>query len=67
MQNNVFDHHDGVIDDQAYGCRQAAERHQVERLPHDLQGDECDRDGHGNHQARDERGSPVAQKHDQND
>ena len=53
MQDDVFHHDDGVIDHQSHGCGQAAQRHQVEGLPHHLQGDECDHDGHRNHQAGD--------------
>ena len=37
MQHDVFDHHDGVVDHQADGGRQSAERHQVEALADDLQ------------------------------
>ena len=32
MQHDVFDHHDGVVDDQADGRGQTAQRHQVEAL-----------------------------------
>ena len=67
MQDNIFHDHNGIVDDQSHGCGQAAQRHQVESLPHHLERDERDHDGHGNHQAGDQRRSPVAQKYDQND
>jgi len=40
----------------------AAERHQVESLVHHFERDEGDRDGRRNHQARDQRRAPIAQK-----
>ena len=38
MDDDVFDYNDGVVDDQADGGSQAAQGHQVERLPDDPEG-----------------------------
>ena len=67
VHHDVFHHHDGVVDHQAHGGGQAAQRHQVEALVHDAQHDEGDGDGGGDHQARDQRRAPIAQEqhHDQ--
>src|SRR5882757_1912321 len=67
MENNVFHDDDGVVDDQADSSGQPAERHQVEGLAHQLQGDERDHDSDGDDQARHERCSPVAQEYDEDD
>ena len=52
MEHDIFDHHDGIVDDQPYRGGETAERHEIERLPHKLERDERDHDGHGNYQAR---------------
>ena len=62
MQRDVFHHHDGVVDHQTDRGRQSAERHQVEALVEQLERDERDEYGRGNHQHGDDRGAPVAQK-----
>src|ERR1700722_11740270 len=67
MQHDVLHHHDRVINHQSNGRSKSAKRHQVEGLSHHFKSDECDHDGDGYHQARDERRAPVAQEHDQND
>ena len=63
MRDDIFHHHDGVIDDQPDGRSETTERHQVEALAQNAQGNERDGDGHRNHQARNQRGAPVAQEH----
>src|SRR6202035_1721488 len=39
----------------------------IEALPHQLEGNKGDRNGDRDYQSRDYRGSPVAQKNNQND
>src|SRR5262249_25969712 len=58
---------DRVIDYQANRGGEAAKSHQVEALPSDLQNDEGDKQSDRNHQASDKRGTPVAEKQNQND
>ncbi len=62
VQGDVFDHHDGIIDDQAHGRRESAERHQVEAFVQQLQSDERYQHRSRNHQRRHQRGSPVAKE-----
>ena len=42
MQGNIFDDHDGIVDDQSHGRRQAAQGHQVEALVEELERDKRD-------------------------
>ena len=62
VHHDVLDDDDGVVDHQADGGGQAAERHQVEALAQHAQRDEGDRDRGRNHQPGDERRAPVAQE-----
>ena len=51
MQYDIFHDDDGVIDDQAYGGRQAAQRHQIKALTQPAQSDERNGNCRGDHQA----------------
>ena len=55
MHDDVLHHHDGVVDDQADGRSQPAQRHQVEALADDPEEQDRHRDRHRDHQARDQR------------
>src|SRR5216683_2422379 len=65
MPGDVFDYHHRVIDDQADGNRQAAQRHQVECFTAPAQEEEGDGQGDGDGQSRDEGGPPAAQESQQ--
>ena len=67
MQHDVLDDDDGIVDHQAYRGGQSAQRHQVEALAQQLEDDESDQHGDGNHQAGDDRGAPVAQEQHHDD
>src|ERR1019366_5195765 len=67
MQDDVLDHHDGIVDDQAHGGSEATEGHQVEALAEKFQGNESDGNRDRNYQTRDNRSAPVAQEDDEND
>src|ERR1035438_47624 len=32
MEHDIFDDHDGVVDDESHGCSESAKRHEVEAL-----------------------------------
>ncbi len=66
MQDDVLDDDDGVVDDEADGGGETAERHEIEALaeqPHEEHGD---RDRDRNDEARDDRRTPVAQEEEEN-
>ena len=65
MDDDVFHHHDGVVDHQSNRRRQAAQGHQVEGLPDDPEKEDRHRDGYRNHEACDQRAGPVAQEEEQ--
>jgi hypothetical protein len=67
VQHDVLHHHDGVVDHQADGGGQAAQRHQVEALADQPQHQHGDRNGDRNDQAGNQRGGPVAQEEKEND
>ena len=67
VEDDVLDHHNGVVDRQADSCGQAAQCHQVEALADQPQHQHCNRDGDRNDQAGNQRGGPVAQKKKEND
>ena len=62
VHDDVLNHDDGIVDDQADSGRQATQGHQVETLAQQPQPDKSDRDGSGNDQPGDQRRAPVAQK-----
>ena len=62
VEDDVFNRNNRVIDDQAHCCGQTAERHQVECLPHDLQGDK-----HRQHRDRNERAATREVPHPEED
>ena len=67
VQDDVLDDHDGVVDHQAAGGRETAERHHVEALPQQLHGDKGDEERDRNDHAGHQRGAPVAQEHPDDD
>ena len=67
MHHNVFNHHDGVVDHQADGRGQSAQRHQVEALANDPESKNGDGDGDRDDEAGDQRASPVAQEEEEDD
>ena len=67
MEDDVFDDHDGVVDDETDGGCETTEGHQVEALAGDIEEDEGDQYGDGYDEAGDERGTPVAQEDDDDD
>ena len=67
MQHDVFDHHNGIVDDQPNRCRQSAKRHQVECLPHQLQNNKRHQYGDRDNQSCNQRSSPVAEEKHQDD
>ncbi len=62
MEHDVFDDDDGVVDDEADGCGEAAEGHQVEAGAEGVEEEEGDRDGDRDDQPRDDGRAPVAQE-----
>ena len=65
--HDVFDHHDGVVDDQPDRRRHPAERHDVEAHVHDVE-QEHGRGERGRHrQCGDQRDLPVAQENEEDD
>ena len=67
MQNDVLDHDNSVVNYQAHGGSQPAQRHQIEALANDLQNNECEQDSDGNHHPSNDRSSPIVQEDHQND
>ena len=67
MEDDVFHHHDGIVDHQSDRGGEATKRHQVETFAQHLQSDKGDEHSDGNDQAGDHRGAPIAQKNNQND
>ncbi len=62
VPEDVFDHDDGVINDDAHGERERHEADHVQREirdPHDAEGGD---DGRGNRQRGDERGAAIAEE-----
>src|SRR5437773_7792383 len=57
-----FHHHNRVINDQADGRGNAAQRHQVEIHAAEFHHQNRQQDGDGNHHRGDQRGSPTAQE-----
>ena len=67
VHDNVFDHHDGVVDDEADGGGEAAQRHEVESFSDEPEGQHRDGDGDGNDEAGNQGGGPVAQEEKKDD
>src|SRR6516164_4054257 len=66
VQHDVFENNDGVVDDKAYGGGEAAEGHQVETLPCQLENNQREQQCDGNDQGSDERRTPVPQEKHEN-
>ena len=62
IDHDVFNDHDGVVDDEPDSCGEAAESHQIEALPDDPQKENGDGYGDGYDESGDERGAPIAQE-----
>ena len=67
MQDDILEHNDGVINDQADSGGQPAEGHEIERLAGKPEDDESDEQCRGNHQACNKRGAPVTQEENEDD
>src|SRR5579871_549663 len=67
MQNDVFNHDDSVVNDHANRGGESPEGHEIEALVKHFEGDKGDGDGHRNHQTRDDRCPPIAQKNYEDD
>ena len=67
MEHNIFQDHDGIVDHQTHRGSKAAQGHKVKALAGDLQHDESDQQGRGNHQAGHERSAPIAQEEHKDD
>src|SRR5713226_7983277 len=67
VQDNIFEDHDGIVDDQANGGCKAAQSHQIETLIGHFQNDEGDEQSDRYDQPGDERSSPIAQEQDKDD
>ena len=67
MENDVFDHDDGVVDDEADGCGHAAESHEVKAEAGHFEKDKGNGYGYRYDETGDERGGPVAQEEDKRD
>ena len=67
VAHDVFQNHDGVVDDDAHGQRQPQQRHVVQREIHDLEQRERGDDGGGNGQRRNQHRAKIAdeQQHHQ--
>ena len=66
VPRDVLDHHDGVVDDQPDGHRQAPQRHQVQRVAGQVQEDEADDEAQGDRQ-RGDQGRPQALEEQEQD
>ncbi len=67
VENDVFYDHDGVVNDEADGCGEPTEGHEVEAFAEHRHEDEGQSDRGGDHETRDERGSPIAEEDDDDD
>ena len=66
VQNNIFHHHNRIVDDETHRGCETPEGHQVEALPERPQHDERDRDGGGDYESGNEGTAPVPQKQNEN-
>ena len=69
VADDVLEHHDGVVDDEAHGERQRHQREVVDRVAQHVHDHERADDGHGQGQARDDgrRDVPQEEEDDQDD
>src|SRR6266481_2823669 len=67
VQNDIFEDHDGIVDDQTDGSGEAAQCHQVETLIGHFQDNEGNKQSDSYDQARHKRSSPIAQEQHEND
>src|SRR5262249_19460937 len=67
VQDNVFENHDCVVDDQTDRGGETAERHEVKTLSRQLQNDKSDQESDRNDQPCYERGSPISEEKHEND
>src|SRR5258706_5402011 len=65
MQDNILNHDDGIVDDEAYGGGQSAECHQVETFAQHFQRNERHGNRDRNHQPGHDRSAPIAEKDNQ--
>ena len=64
---DVLDVDDRVVDQAADGDREAAERHDVDRLTHPVEHEQADRERERQRRQRDQRRAHVQQEQDQDD
>ena len=62
VADDVLEHHDGVVHDEAHGERQRHQREVVDRVAQHVHDHERADDGHGQRQARDDRRRDVPQE-----
>jgi hypothetical protein len=62
---DVFDHHDGIVEDQSDPGRDAAQGHEVEAHAERVEHQAGDRYGTGDHRGRDRRRAQVGDEHKQ--
>ena len=62
---DILDDHDGIVDDDSDGDREAAQAHQVERSSREGDAQERDGDGERKRQRGGERGAPLAEEEQQ--
>ena len=67
VEDDVFDDDDGVIDDEADGCCESAEGHEVEAFADRPKKEYRDGDGDGDDEPGNERRGPVAEEEKKND
>ena len=67
MAIDVLDDNDRIIDDEAYRNREAAHRHDIDRLPQPPHHEEGRHDSQRQRHRCDERQSPVAEEDEKND
>src|SRR5580692_6004092 len=67
MNSDVLDHHDGIVDDQPDGRREATQGHQVEALAREVKEENGHRNGDRDNQAGDQGRRPVVEKKKQDD
>ena len=67
VPRDVLDHDHGVVDDQADGHGQPAQRHQVQRVAGQVEEDEADDQAQGDGQRGDQRGPEALEEQQQDD
>ncbi len=66
MRHDIFEHDDGVVDDEADRGGEAAECHEVKALTGGAENDERDQKRYGNDEPSDKRGAPVTKEKNEN-